>query len=290
MSCGISKLHGLTWLGAMLMTASAFAATPANDPSDSAKAPFGSTTIAPSSRSPVLLTGISYDRKSDLITIAVEQQPLSEVLRNVGHQTGIDMRMDPQADAQVTLDINRVPLDTALDSLGRLNVIKQYKTAGKGKEKKNLLVRVTVLPQGKTNIGDAVRLQDADKEVDARAIAMSAAMKAMLRQHEKQEDLMMQRWKSRMGDLTAKQKQHYDDLMRQIAERDAKHAQQRAQADTLREQRHEERINQLPNPDAQARARQGHPATDPDPVMAAKASQDFPLDKTPAVIYPNQGK
>lgn len=232
------------------------------------------------------VSGVAYDKQKDRISIVVEQHPLSDVLLNIGRQSGIDMRLDPQADGPVTLNIDKLPLESALERLGHLNVIKQYKSVGKGKQKKKLLIRVSVLPEGKTDPDAAVRLMDADKEVDFRSGMMSAAQRAMAR-HNTREDLMMQRWKARLGDLTPEQKQHYDDRMREFADREAEKEKRNAEAEAQRQQKRDARISQLP-PGAQDRARQGHPGVAPDPAKAAQAQQDFPVEKTPSVIYPDQ--
>ena len=177
----------------------------------------------------IAATGVAYDRINDRISIVVEQQALSEVLRNIGGQTGIDVRLDPRADGKVSLNIDRLPLEAALDRLGHLNVVKQYRPAGKGKKK--LLVRISVLPAGKVDPDAAVRLLDADKEVDMRAMAMTASMQEMARQHAIQDDLMMQRWNLRLRDLTPAQKKHYEEQMKEFSARDAKQQQRMAVED-----------------------------------------------------------
>lgn len=232
--------------------------------------------------------GVAYDKLHDLITISVEQHPLSDVLRDMDRQTGIDFRMDPQAETDITLNIVRMPLESALARLGHLNVIKQYKTVGKGKAAKKLLVRVSVLPQGKIDPEAALRLLDADKEVDYRAGVMSMADRSMKRRNASA-DLMMQRWETRLGDLTPEQKKHYDDRMQAFADRAVEQERIRQERAAKRAAQRERDISQLPE-DLQAEARQGHPQIDPDPAMAAKAARDFPLDKTPSAIYPDQKK
>lgn len=243
---------------------------------------FVSASALPESTAP---SGVAYDRISDRISIVVEQQALSEVLRNIGGQTGIDMRLDPQADGKVSLHIDRLPLETALDRLGRLNVVKQYRAAGKGKRK--LLVRVSVLPAGETDPDAALRLLDADREVDMRAMAMTAAMQEMARQHAIQDDLMMQRWKLRLRDLTPAQKKHYEEQMKEFAGRNARQQQRMAADEAGRRQMHEKMLGEMP-PEARQRTRQDGPGIDPDPAAAARAQRDFPIEKTPAIIYPDQ--
>lgn len=282
MSKGIRILRNATALGLLVSGAVWAAGAPA--PQNASSPPARLVAQAPGVAT---ASGVAYDRQNDRISIAVEQQPLSDVLLNIGRQTGIDMRLDPQADGPVTLNIDKLPLETGLDRLGHLNVIKQYKSAGKGKKKK-LLVRVSVLPEGKVDASAARSLMDADKEVDLRSGVMSAALAAMKR-HKTKEDMMMQRWKSRLGDLTPEQKKRYDDRMQAFADRQAELEKRRAAAEAKRDQKRQQRIQQLP-PGAQQRATQGRSGGDPSPEKSLQAQQDFPIEKTPSVIYPDQKK
>lgn len=244
----------------------------------------GATTVTNPAAASAGMPGVVYDRRADRLSIAVDDQPLSDVLLQVARQSGIDVRLDPRADGPVTLHVDRLPPGEALDRLGRYNVVRQYARAGK----KKLLVRVTVLPAGQADQSGASSLIAVDREVDYRAGEMSMAQEAMRRRGEP-DDLVMQRWKARLGNLTPAQKERYDARQRDFAAREEQKRQRDAADALARRQRDEAQFRGLPV-DLQAAAREGGAVVDPGPDSAARAARDFPTEKTPAIVYPDQGK
>lgn len=214
---------------------------------------------------------VAYDKGKDQLTLEISEQPLADVLAEIGRLSAIDIKFDPAAAGKVSARVQKLPLEQGLQRIsGKLNVIKAYRKVKVGKTDRNLLVAMTVLPAGQTDVARAVRLIAEDKEIEYRAgvVAQYQARAA------DRLDYMERRWTSRLGQLNPQQRQRYEALMKKAAERAAA----QAKMSESHRQRQEERARQR----AERHGDEPQPAFNPE--LAKKAKAQFAQPDTPAFI------
>lgn len=217
---------------------------------------------------------MSYNRQKDTLSLEAKNEKLSSVLFRLGMQAALDVRMDMKVDRVVTLSFKDVPLEKAVDRLtSQLSVLKSFEKKGK----KNLLVQVVVLPEGKYDASAATRLLDIDRELGLRA-GQLYSQTADGQRTKRKADMLAERWAARP--LSPEQRAAY--------EADLKRLEERALA---REKRNEERkakqaankahvLESLP---ADVRASRQNPAK-PSTEQQARARAQFAQPVTPAII------
>lgn len=234
-------------------------------------------TAMPVAAAPGAQDGIVYGKTEDKITIKVKDQPLAAVLLDIARQTGLAVRLDPAVNKPVTLDITALPLATAIDRLtSRLNTIKQFREVKVGGVRKNLLIGITVLPEGQVDASRARDLLDMDKELELRA---GQGAKEAVRV-EKRMNMTMARWAEREKGLSPDRKKRLDALRDKLtrdrlanAQKDEAQRAERAAKAAERQQRHDAR-----------RAQTGESKPAYDPELAKKAATQFAQPKVSPVM------
>lgn len=223
---------------------------------------------------------VIYDKQQDTLSLQVADMSMSNILLQVSRQTGMDVRVDPTVERKTTLNMKPLPLETALDRmLSGLNVLKEFKTTGKGKNQKDMLVGIVVLPEGKSDPSTALRLMERDAELAYRAGVISQFEKSAMSRSIKN-DVMIERWKARAGKLSAAEKARYEQLKKNMDKRTAEQAAKRAEKEAKRKKMEEQRIERLKQvPGGEARL-----AKKPDPEMAEKARKQFAQKHSAAII------
>lgn len=259
-----SALRFLGLLPALLLVAPLASAAPVKPAEASAKLP------------------VLYDKQHDTLSLQAKDMSLRDILLQITRQTGMDVRIDPTVERKTTLNLKPLPLEKSVDTLlAGLNVLKEFKTTGKGDKQKDMLVGIVVLPEGKSDPSTALRLMERDAELAYRAGVISQFDKrAKAKGIEK--DMMVERWKTRAGKLSAAEKARYDKLKKDADRRTAEQEAQRAEQEAKRKKREEERIERLKQvPGGEKRL-----AKKPDPEMAEKARKQF-VQKPSAAIIPD---
>lgn len=155
---------------------------------------------------------VIYRKEGDLLAINASGEKLSVLLAELARQSGLEIRMDPKADRAVTMETRPLPLLQAVDALtARLNTIKQFgarpgaasgKAAGKNQKPAQLLIAITVLPQGQSDVSRAAPVLAPDKEIELRA---ERALKGSDRY------AVRERWQARLDKMPAKAKASYEE-------------------------------------------------------------------------------
>lgn len=231
-------------------------------------------------------TMLRYDASKDQVMVQADNAMLSELLKSLARQSGIAVRLDPAADRAVTLHVAGLPVVDAVDRMtSGLNVIKQYREAARNKKGKSLLLSISVLPSGKTDPSAAVDLLSSDDELKLRAW-----QQARINAHDagsKKNNLLIDRWRSRLASASADKRKIYEDMLaaaeRAEQDRQQRQAEHQAAIDKHHMQRDAMRAKLPQSPGASTGTTQGTgPAYDPD--AAARAQAMFPQAKTPAVV------
>lgn len=248
-------------LALLLMVPAAFASPPAKAPART-PAPAAATVAEP----------VLYDHQHDTLSIQAQDLSLSDILLRVSRQTGMDVRVDPKVERKVSMSLKPLPLEASLDRLlAHLSVLKEYQSDGKGKSPKDVLVGITVLPEGQLDASSAQRLMDRDAELAYRAGVMSQYEKRAKERGDIQKDAMINRWKTRTKKLSAADKARYEKLKAEMDKRTAEQEKRQAEQDAKRVEMDKQRIERLKQiPGGEARL-----AKKPDPELAAKARQQF---------------
>lgn len=260
----------------LIITPAAFATSPT--PSTTSKAP---PKAAPKPVEATAAEPVLYDRQQDTLSIQTKDHALSDILLRVSRQTGMDVRMDPKVERKVTMTLKAQPIERSLDRLlSQLSVLKQFKTEGKGKNQKDILVSITVLPEGQRDASSAQRLMSSDAELSYRAGVMSQYDKRAGVRSDIRNDQMVDRWKAREKTLTAKEKARYDklkaDMDRRTAAQEKKRAEKKAEHDA-REAAHAERQKERPGYAERATKKK-------DPALIEKARLEFAQPESDPVI------
>lgn len=241
-----------------------------------------------------------YDAAQDRVAVTATDTPVSEVLSQIGAQSGLEVLFDPAADRRLTIEFKAMPLDQAMDRVTQgLNVIKRYgrstdraaggksRPAGKPGQDKPVLVGVTVLPQGKTDASAALRLLAADKELELRAAQVSR-FEARAAGDATRVNRLLDRWQARVGSLPASQRAAYEKRLEQMREAQARRLEASQKQAAGRELDAAARERQA----AEVAKKRGDPAQHPrrpyDADTAARAQAEFGIPDTPAVVPEKQ--
>ncbi|MDO8267474.1 MAG: hypothetical protein Q7T32_06530 [Moraxellaceae bacterium] len=260
----------------LIITPAAFATSPTPNTASKAVPKAAPKPAEASVAEPVL-----YDRQQDTLSIQTKDHALSDILLRVSRQTGMEVRMDPKVERKITMTLKAQPIERSLDRLlAQLSVLKQFKTEGKGKNQKDILVSITVLPEGQRDASSAQRLMQSDAELAYRAGVMSQYDKRAGVRSDILNDQMVDRWKAREKTLTAKEKARYDklkaDMDKRTAAQEKKRAEQKAGHDA-REAAHAERQKERPGYAERATKKK-------DPALIEKARLEFAQPESDPVI------
>lgn len=238
-------------------------------------------------------SAVRYDPAADRLTLHVGNVSLVWALGEISRQSGLEVRVDPGIERQVSQEFRELPLDAAVGRLvSGLNVIKAYGEDRGGREnlkaghKGKLLVRIVVLPAGSSDASRAVPAFDPGKERGFRA-AMSVRAS---RERGAAMDVVEARWQSRLAKMPAIERKKYEEARAAQEKKYGEHedarqaremerAGRKAQADARRQQDEDARL---------AGRGGGAPAPALDPAMAEQARQQFPQPRAPAV-RPDRG-
>lgn len=96
---------------------------------------------------------VSCDRSRDRLSLHADQLPLRTLLGAIATQCGIAIRLDPAADGAISVNVDNLPVEVALERVtGRLNVVRQYRVDNG----KRLLTALVILPAGVADAGRAL--------------------------------------------------------------------------------------------------------------------------------------
>lgn len=265
----------------LVITPAAFA-TPPTPGTTSKAVPGVAPKAAPKPAEASVAEPVLYDRQQDTLSIQTKDHALSDILLRVSRQTGMDVRMDPKVERKVTMTLKAQPIERSLDRLlAQLSVLKQFKTEGKGKNQKDILVSITVLPEGQRDASSAQRLMSSEAELPYRAGVMSQYDKRAAVRSDIRNDQMVNRWKAREKTLTAKEKARYDklkaDMDKRTAAQEKDRAEQKARHDA-REAARAERKKEIPGYSERAANKKK------DPALAEKARLEFAQPESDPVI------
>ena len=206
------SLPAVAMLATVLLLPLAATAAPAGPAPASAPGKPGSVSV----KKPAVI----YQKEGDLLAINANGEKLSVLLTELARQSGLEIRMDPKADRAVTMETRPLPLLQAVDALtARLNTIKQFgarpaavagktapaangKSAAKNQKPAQLLIAITVLPQGQSDASRAAPVLDPGKEIELRA---ERSLKGSDRY------AVRERWQARLDKMPAKQKAGYEE-------------------------------------------------------------------------------
>lgn len=265
----------------LIITPAAFA-TPPTPGTTSKATPSVAPKAAPKPAEASVAEPVLYDRQQDTLSIQTKDLALSDILLRVSRQTGMEVRMDPTVERKVTMTLKAQPIERSLDRLlAQLSVLKQFKTEGKGKNQKDILVSITVLPEGQRDASSAQRLMSSDAELAYRAGVMSQYDKRASVRSDIRNDQMVDRWKAREKTLTAKEKARYDklkaDMDKRTAAQEKQRAEQKAEHDARETARAERKKKEIPGYAEQATKKK-------DPALAEKARLEFAQPESDPVI------
>jgi len=127
---------------------------------------------------------VRFDADSHTLSIAPAKAMLSEVLREISRQSGVEMRLDPAEDREIDVAMKQQPLDDALRGLARqnrLNFVMGHVRDSNGQQQ---LVSFAVLREGEMSAADIPPLdissapkQPGMGELRKQRLAAAASMK-----------------------------------------------------------------------------------------------------------------
>lgn len=109
------------------------------------------TTMATHAESPV---PVRFDDTAHTLAIAPAQAMLSEVLREISRQSGVEIRLDPKEDRRIDVALKEQPVDEALRSLARqhqLNFVMGHVRESNGQQR---LESFAILREGEMSAAD----------------------------------------------------------------------------------------------------------------------------------------
>ncbi|MFZ5724412.1 MAG: hypothetical protein ACOY33_12225 [Pseudomonadota bacterium] len=227
---------------------------------------------------------VVYSKPDDKLSVNAVNAPLLAVLAEVARQTGLEIKADPKADREINQEFSNLPLPDALDRVtAKLNVIKQYGKQGKGKEQRNLLIAIVVLPEGQTDASAALALLNPDAEA-----TMRASLAGRTDGKKKRLDFTAERWNARVARMDPERRKKYEEQLRERLEKNAAKEKKRQEMAAERKQRQDARDARREDLARKAAAARGeeYKPRQPDPELARKAREEFAQPATPAVIEP----
>lgn len=95
---------------------------------------------------------LQYDPNNDELSVHVEQASLKTVLSRIAMLSGIEVLMDPRVEQQVSVEIEKQPLEAGLKQLVRgMNSVFRYGESASAQDSKPLLVGLNLLPQSEVD-------------------------------------------------------------------------------------------------------------------------------------------
>lgn len=91
---------------------------------------------------------VRFDERSQTLSISPTQAMLSQLLREISRQSGVEIRLDPKEDRQVDIALKQQPVDEALLSLARQNQLNFVMGHVRESDGRQRLVSFAVLREG----------------------------------------------------------------------------------------------------------------------------------------------
>lgn len=190
---------------------------------------------------------ISYDQKTDALSVTAKDASYKEVMSQVATLTGIEILMDPKAEHRLTTSLSKTPLEKALKDLSRETSVafvysetipdKKDKTA----TPKTIITSMQILPKGDAGIGNLRPLLTPGGEAFIREKNRSIPAD----KQPKIFDLAQQRWDARLKNMPADKREKLladaKEKMEQVNKRQDEKKQVHEQRQKQRQQRDQQR-------------------------------------------------
>lgn len=192
---------------------------------------------------------ISYDKKTDELTLAAKDASYKETMAQVAALTGIEILMDPKAEHNLTITLSKTPLEKALKDLGRnssvafvYSDIKTENTKDKTATTRTIITSMQILPKGEAGIGNLQPLL---------APAGEAFIHEKNRQFTPKKELQafnfaQQRWDARLKKMPPEQREKLQadatKKVNDIEKRKEKQEQRKEERTKIRQTREQERL------------------------------------------------
>ena len=192
-------------------------------------------------------TKVIYNPETDLISIHAKESPLKDVLNRVALQTGIEVKLDSEANHKVSIDIEKQPLEKALKQLVQpashvfiYDDASQANHPGHATRPGDLLISMHVLPKGKTDTSGLSGLLPLRGEAQMRSKRQPLDEKS-----ENFYNRVNQRWQARLERLPEDQREEVIAQTRETLEerkqQQARKEQNQQKYQQLKKQQREER-------------------------------------------------
>lgn len=143
---------------------------------------------------------LKYDPNSDELSVTVEQGSLKAVLSRIAILSGIEVLMDPRVEQQISVAIEKQPLESGLKQLVRgMNSVFRYDNA-ETENSKPLLVGLNLLPRSDADESMLQPVLDIEGEAMLRTMTQ--------RSQATENKLVVQRWEQRLEQLPADYREH----------------------------------------------------------------------------------
>ena len=168
------------------------------------------------------------------MSIQAQGASLRELLGVIALKTGVEIRMSPEVEQQVSVNVEKQPLSATLKSLSRSLRLNRVMIFGERADGSALLLRMKFLPRGKKDSDSLDPVVTVEQEVVARSRRSPQMVPPAA-------DLSAARWQDRLQELPESQQQHLEELGSRLEEKNAARAAHQNQRKADREARHAER-------------------------------------------------
>lgn len=198
---------------------------------------------------------ISYNKKTDLLSVAATEASYKDTLATIATLSGIEILMDPRAEHRITVTLSGVPLERGLKELSRQSSIifvyadvQPENSKAKSVANKPLLIGMHVLPEGKSNHDTLQALLAPHGE----AFIREKDRYAVPEKEAKMFSYAQQRWEARLKKMPPAQREQLlqdatekrEQAIKHRAEREQRKA-EHAKKRQVREQQRQARLEEL---------------------------------------------
>lgn len=146
---------------------------------------------------------VSYDKKTDLISVNAENAPLKSVLRKIAQQTSLEVLFDNDANENISITLRSLSLQKAIANILRgKNHLLQYTNTD---NHSTTLTSIIVLPSGKSDTKNAKRLNNISRE------ALYQASKNLTLKQSNEIDRSLERWSARLSRMPAEKRKELEE-------------------------------------------------------------------------------
>ena len=180
---------------------------------------------------------VHYDQIEDRISILASDASLHDLLGEIAFKSGIDVSMAPSAERQVSLEIDNLSIENALQNMAQqlgLSQMLLYASSEPGNpDARPLVIGVKIVGTGSKNFSTVKAVLTPVQQ----ASSLSSVHRASDSPPPGQTTVPDMRWQSRLQRLPADQREELETLAGKMAKKKAEREQHRVDKDQRRQER-----------------------------------------------------